>query len=136
VKKALAIVWAIIVPLLLSALIHSIDPDIGGIRGLATPSAFFSVVAYGLPALAITLVCLMLAIRFHWALWVSVSVVFSAAVALTLALLQTPRLPGLAGIARPLIGAALLVWLFLAAAILPARALGWPQRGAKRKTTP
>jgi len=131
VKKAPAIVWVIIVPLLLSALVHSTDRDIGGIRGLATPSAFFSVVAYGLLAVAITLVCLGLAIRFHWVVWVSVSVVFSVVVALTLALLQTPRLPGLAGITRPLIGGALLVWLFLAIAILPARALGWPRRGAK-----
>ena len=92
VKKALAVVWVTLTSLLLSAFIHSTDRDIGGMRGLAAPSAFISVVAYGLPAAAMTLVCLGFAIRFRWVPWVSASVVFSAVVGLMLTLLQTPWL--------------------------------------------
>jgi hypothetical protein len=129
--KAIALVWVAIPPLLFSALIHSIDRDVGGIRGLASPSTVLSVVVLGSPVVAFAFVCLGLAIRFRWSSWVSVSVLVSVLVALLLTLAQSPRPAGLTGIARPLVGGALLVWLFLAVGVLPARALGWP-RGASR----
>jgi hypothetical protein len=125
-RKAFALVWVVIPPLLFSALIHSTDPDVGGLRGLASLSTLLSVVVYGLPVVVLTLACLWLAVRCHWAAWVSASVLVSATVALTIALLQTPRAPGWAGIARPFLGGKVLVWLFMAAAVLPARLLGWP----------
>lgn len=122
-RKPLAHVWVVIPPLLLSALVHSVDPDVGGIRGLASPSTLRSVAVYGTPLVVMALFCFWLAVRFRWIVWASLSVLFSAAVALAIVLLQSPRQPGLAGMALPFFGGTLFVWVFLAAAVLPARAL-------------
>jgi hypothetical protein len=130
-RKVIALVWVAIPPLLLSALIHSADSDVGGIRGLASPSTLLSVVALGSLVVAFAFVCLGLAIRFRWFSWVSVSVLVSAVVALILTFAQSPRPAGLAAIARPLLGGTLLVWLFLVVAVLPACALGWPRGGSR-----
>ncbi len=130
-KKILALVWLVIPPLLFSALIHAVDPDVGGISGLASPTTLSSVLFFGLPLVTITIICFALAIRFRWVVWVSVSAAFSAVVALGLVLLLVPDPRGFGGIARPLVGGTVLGWLFLAIAILPARALGWPARSRR-----
>ena len=122
-RKSIAHVWVVIPPLLLSALVHSVDRDVGGIRGLASPSTLLSVIVYGTPLVVMALLCFWLAVRFRWIVWASLSVLFSAAVALAIVLLQAPRQPGLAGIVHPFFGGTLLVWVFLTAAVLPARAL-------------
>lgn len=124
-KRILAFVWLVIPPLLFSALIHAVDPDVGGISGLASPTTLSSVVFFGLPLVTITFICFALAIRFRRVVWVSVSVACSAVVALGLVLLLVPDPQGFGGIARPLVGGMVLGWLFLAIAILPARRLGW-----------
>ena len=131
-RRIPAIVWVGIPPLLLSALIHSADPDVGGIQGLAAPLVLLSVAVYAIPLVAMALACLWLAIRFRWTAWVSASIVFAPAIGLIIAWMQTPRLPGVPELARPLLGGALLVWLILAMAVLPARALGWGQETARR----
>jgi ketosteroid isomerase-like protein len=135
-RKSLAHVWVVIPPLLLSALVHSTDPDVGGIRGLASPSVFVSVFVCGTPLVVMALLCFWLAVRFRWIVWASLSVLFSAAVALAIVLLQSPRQPGQAGIVHPFFGGTLLVWVFLAAAVLPARALArrWRQPPFTRST--
>lgn len=125
VRKVLAVVWAVIPPLVLSALIHATDPDVGGVGGVLKPSTVLSVVVYGLPVVALCLLCLALAIRSRWVLWVPAMGLLSAIVALVIALLQRPHPAGLEGFVRPFVGGAVLVWLFFAVAVVPARALGW-----------
>lgn len=127
-RKGLVVAWSVIPALLLSAFVHSVDPDVGGIRGLASPSALLSVLFYGALAAALALLCLGLAVRFHWVAWVSVSALLSAAIALALAQLQRPRPGTRAGLARPFPGGAVLVWLVLTIAVVPAQAVGWPGR--------
>ncbi len=126
-RKTIAYVWVMIPPLILSALIHCVDPDVGGVKGLASPSTVLSVVVCGVPLAGVALLCFWLAVRYRWTAWVSLSVLFSLVVALALVLLQSPPPAGPAGIALPLIGGTLLVWLFLLAAVLPSRAL-WRSR--------
>jgi hypothetical protein len=132
-RSAAALGWAAIPPLLLSALIHSVDPDIGGVAGLVSPTALLSVAFYGAPAVIMAWLSLALAVHARRAWWALANLAFSALIALTLALAQTPRPPGMAGIAHPAIGGTVLAWLFLAAAVVPARALGWPT-GARNRT--
>lgn len=125
-KKVLGVTWAAVPPLLLSALVHSTDPDIGGIAGLARTSVMLSVLFWGLPVIVMTMLCLWIAVQSRWWWWIVPGVVFSAALAVAIAALQTPAPQGLGGFVRPLLGGTLIVWLFLAAAVVPARALGWP----------
>jgi hypothetical protein len=127
-RKNLAIIWLLIPPLLLSALIHSVDPDIGGVAGLALPAHLLSVIVWSLPLLGFVLACLATAVRRGWGGFMLLSLVLATAVAVRFVSLQTPQPAGLAGYLLPLGGLTLITWLFLAAAVIPALALGWPQR--------
>lgn len=131
-RKAVALMWAAVPALSLSALVHSTDPDIGSVGRLAAPATILSVVLYGFPVVVMVMVCLWVAVRLRSSWWIVPGAVASAVVALVLTVLQTPRPGDLAGIARPLLGGTVLVLLFLAAAVIPARALGWP-RGSREQ---
>lgn len=135
-RRVLAVIWTVIPPLLFSALIHSVDPDVGGVGGLTRPSTMLSVAVYSLPIVASALVCLAVAVR--WGRWASAAlgVLLSAPVAVALALLQTPHPPGLMANLRPVVGGTVLLWLFLAAAVAPAFVLGWPRRGRTEGSAP
>ena len=127
-RRAIALVWLVIPPLAFSALIHSTDVDVEAVQGFWPPSILLSVVVWGLPVIAVALLCLEAAIRRGWGVAAVVGAGLAAAVAVPLAILQTPRAHGVAGIARPALGGTALVWVFLAVAVVPAAMLGWPGR--------
>ena len=135
-RKALAIVWTAIPPVLFSALIHSVDPDVGGVAGLTHPATLLSVGFFSLPVVAFAFLCLAVAVRWGWWPSAAIGVALAAPVAVALALLQTPHPPGLLANLRPIVGGTVLLWLFLAAAVAPAFVLGWPRRGRTEGSAP
>lgn len=131
-RKPIAVLWLAVPPLLLSALVHSIDPDVGGIRGLASRPVLISVMILGAPLIALAGADLRLALLFGWRCALGFSFLPATLAAVTLALLQTPHPEGIFGYARTVGGVAGVVWLFLAAAVIPAMFLGWPQKRQER----
>lgn len=127
VRKVAAFVWVMVPPVLLSALIHAIDPDVGGVAGLASPGMLLSVLVWALPAAALALAGLGVAVGLGWGTFAAVSAGGSAALALGLTLLQV-RAPAPGDPWLPIGGGTLVVLLFIAGAVVPAIALGWPRR--------
>lgn len=111
--KALAHFWAVIPPILLSALIHTTDPDVGGLEGLASASTLLSVFVFSLPLIIFTGLCLLIRkqTRLTWA--VLAMILFSGFTALFLTTAGS-------GATTPL-G---LVWTFVGSTILVSLVLG------------
>jgi hypothetical protein len=137
-RRVISVVWLPIPPLLLSALIHAIDPRVGGAAGLFAPAVLLSVAVWSLPVLALVLLCLLAAFRWGWSRFIELSIVAAAAVSATLVIMQSPRVTGSMPNALPLLSGTLIAWLFLAGAVAPALALGWPHKlprsGARKPT--
>ncbi|MGV8039515.1 MAG: hypothetical protein AB2L07_05375 [Thermoanaerobaculaceae bacterium] len=127
VRKVAAFVWVMVPPVLLSALIHTVDPDVGGVVGLASPGTLLSVLVWSLPAVLLALAGLGVAVALGWGTFAAVAVSGSATLALGLTLLQV-RAPAPGDPWLPIGGGTLLVLLFIAVAVVPAAALGWPSR--------
>jgi hypothetical protein len=131
--RAAAVTWVLIPPLVLSALIHSVDPDVGGLAGFTSPFVLLSVLICASPFAAVALVCLGLAIRGRWRALVCVSGILSAILAMAIVRLQSPHSPGLAESVPALVGGTVVVWLLEVIAVLPAWALGWSTSKGRRR---
>lgn len=127
VRKIAAFVWVMIPPVLLSALIHATDPDVGGIAGLARPGTLLSVLVWALPAAALALSGLGVALLLGWGTFAAVATTGSATLALGLTLLQV-RAPATDSLWLPVGGGTLLVLLFMGIAVVPAAVVGWSGR--------
>ena len=125
-RKFISTIWTTIPPILLSALIHTTDPDIGGIKGLTSYSVLWSVIFFAIPAVLFCLGALVAIVSSGWPVFLVSSVVFSSLVAVVLTIFGSGATTTL-GLAWTFFGSAALVFLFLAAAVIPAAAIGWPQ---------
>lgn len=127
VRKFAAFIWVMVPPVLLSALVHAIDPDVGGLAGHTSPGTLLSVAVWALPAAALALAGLGVALALGWGTFAAVSAGGSATLAPGLTLLQV-RAPAPGDPWLPIGGGTLVVLLFIAVAVVPAIALGWPGR--------
>jgi hypothetical protein len=57
-SRLLAALWVVVPPIGFSALLHSMDPDVGGVAGLTSPGVAFSVVVVSMPLLLLAWGCL------------------------------------------------------------------------------
>ncbi|MFH1176909.1 MAG: hypothetical protein V1750_05840 [Acidobacteriota bacterium] len=57
-RRLVAVIWLLVPPLLLSALIHAADRDVGGLRGLTSLAVVASVAIWSLPVVACASLCL------------------------------------------------------------------------------
>jgi len=128
-RRTLAIVWAAIPPLVLSALIHSTDPDVGGIAGLARPWTLASVVVFAIPLLGAAMLCLRFLVGSGRGAALALAAVASFVAAFGLTLLQS-RAGTWLDDAWTVTGGSLLVFAVLTLAVVPAAALGWRRRHA------
>lgn len=78
VLRVLAVGWVPIPPVMLTALIHMADPDIGGWDGLANGSALFSVLLFGGLATGYCCFCLVAIVDSGWLTFLAAAAWFSA----------------------------------------------------------
>jgi hypothetical protein len=123
-RKIAALLWVPAPLVLLSALIHTTDADVGGVAGLAAPAVARSVLAYAGLATLLAFGCLAARVR-----WGAVGFLFAAALiagglAYLLALGGSTATTAL-GVALSFLGLFVIVLTFLAVSVLPVAALGW-----------
>lgn len=58
ISRLLASLWTLVPPLGFSALVHAVDPDVGGVAGLAAPGVCFSVAVIATPLVVLAWACL------------------------------------------------------------------------------
>jgi hypothetical protein len=126
-RRVLALLWLPVPPLLLSALVHSIDPDVGGVAGLTSRSAVVSVLFYAAPVVGACGMVLALAVARGWRAAVTAAVAASLMVAQALVVAQR-REGNWLDEAWSLIGGTAVVLVFVALTVVPAKGLGWPRR--------
>ncbi len=85
--RFMMIIWAYLVAVACSGLIHTTDTDVGGVRGLITPSNLVSVLVVALVIVVPILLCQFALSRFGWGGLVLVVVVGSFGLGFVLALL-------------------------------------------------
>lgn len=125
-RKLASILWTAVPPILLSALIHTTDPDISGIGGLASNSTLPSVLFYAVPPILCCGLALAALVTSGLPAFLIVTTTFSAVAAAALTAFGSgATTPG--GLAWAFIAGSILVFLFLAAAVVPAAAIGWPK---------
>ncbi len=123
-RRAAAIIWGTLPPLLLSALLHTTDSDVGGISGLASPSVLLSVVVISAPLVLLSFLSLWATIKAGPKVSAAILVLSAGVVALPIvAYGSTASTPF--GLAWSFLGSSAVVLVFLSAAVLPARQLGW-----------
>lgn len=125
-RKLISIIWTTIPPVLLSALVHTTDPDIGGINGLTSYAVLWSVLFFAVPAVLFCFGALAALVSSGWPAFLFSSVVFSSLVAIVLTIFGSGATTRL-GFAWTFFGSATLVFLFLTAAVIPAATFGWPK---------
>ena len=127
-RKVLAVLWTVVPPLVLSALVHSTDSDVGGLAGLLRPTVLFSVLVYGAPLAGLALSLLWLRVQGNRGLSTAVLLLCSALLGLVLVVLgSTAQSP--AQLAWSFCGATAVVSAFFALAFLPSSRL-WPVEGS------
>jgi hypothetical protein len=121
-QKILAYLWLPFPPILLSALIHTTDPDIGGVQGLASASTLLSVFVFSLPAIVFAVLCLVIWNQTSrtWALLAMI--LFAGFTALFLTTAGSGATTPL-GLAWTFVGSTILTSLVLGIAFLPAALL-------------
>lgn len=135
VRRVLALLWLVVPPLLLSALVHTTDPDIGGVGRLTSRSAVFSVIFYGVPVVGLCLAVLAAALRRGRGAGALAGAAAALLVALVLVVAQRREGTWLDD-AWSLFGGTVIVFAFLALAVAPATVLGWPRSGAAAPPQP
>ena len=117
-KTWLAALWSTVLPLLLSALVHSMDQGVGGVAGLARSSVLLSTVIFAAPLIALVLLSLWLRDSQGPAAAWGLLTLTAAAVAVALVVFgSTARTP--LGSIWSFVGSFALVAAVLAAAVAP-----------------
>ncbi|MEM1245972.1 MAG: hypothetical protein AAGA81_12955 [Acidobacteriota bacterium] len=126
-KKLLALSWAALPPLALSALVHTTDRDVGGLGGLVEPSVLLSVLVYGSPLAGLAICLLWMAVKVNR--WLAAAVLATCSALLGLAIVTlgstAQTLPQLLW---SFSGTTVVVVGFFAFAVVPSWRL-WPIEG-------
>lgn len=123
-RRTLAAMWLMVPPLGLSAVIHTTDPDVGGIASLSRPATLGSVFVYAIPLIGAVVLCLRLLVAAGRGPALTLAVVASVLAASGLGLLQSRPGTWLDEV-WTVAGGSLVVLAVLALAVLPAASLGW-----------
>jgi hypothetical protein len=112
----------LIPPFTLSALIHTTDPDVGGLQGLASATILISVLVFSLPLMVFAILCLLI-----WNhaghIWAILTMfLFAGFAALFITTAGSGATTSL-GLAWTFVGSTLLVSIVLGLAFLPAAIL-------------
>ena len=131
-RHAVAMSWLTLPPVLLAGLIHLTDPDIEGWRGLASPSALWSVGILSALICPLIYLCHRALVDSGW----SAFVVATALVALCCSALLTVFGSGAqtaVGHLRTFTGCSAVIVFTVVLAVIPAAAVGWPGTLAGRR---
>jgi len=128
-NRSMMIVWAFLVAVVLSGLIHTADADVGSVGGLFSPVILVSVLMIGLVIMVPILVCQFAVVRYRWGGLVLTVVVGSFVLGFVMALLgSTAETTG--GWLVSLVGSAALFGLVLLVGAGPA--IYWALRSGRR----
>jgi hypothetical protein len=133
--RIIALLWIAVPPVILSALIHMADPDIGGWRGLASFSVLWSVMFFGILAVAFTGYCLVILLEHGRVAFVIGTGLFAAMSGFVLVALGSGATTAL-GLIWSFTGIAALVFCAVVSAVIPAVVLGWPQASTRQAFGP
>jgi hypothetical protein len=132
-RRVIAVIWLLVFPLLLSALIHAADRDVGGLRGLTSPMVAVSVVIWSLPIVACASIVLATLLRGSRA-WFAVTLgLLAAALGAVITALGSTATTA-AGRIGSLLGASTIALVTLAASAVGAAAI--LRSGRTRDFTP
>lgn len=126
-RKAGALAWALLPPLLFSATLHTTDGSIEGIQGLARPAVLVSVVVWAMPLAVLALLSLWTQVRAGWLVAVVTALVTATVPGWFFFLLGSTATTPLAKLGS-FLGITALCLATLTLAALPAAAVGWPER--------
>ncbi len=134
-RRIVALLWIMVPPVFLSALIHLSDPDIGGWRALTSYSVVWSVLFFGILAAAFAAYCLVILLEQGCVAFVIASGLFAAISGFVLAALGSGAATAL-GLIWSFIGSAALVFMIVVSAVVPSVVLGWPQALTRKEIGP
>ncbi len=123
--------WLTVPAVGLSILVHVMDPDVGGLSGIGTPTILLSIGIFSLPITTVSALLLWLISRYGWPVALSVGCGLSLALGFSLITLQRPEPDG-PTLATAVAGVSGLVALGLGLAVLPAWLVGRIDRHAAR----
>ncbi len=118
VAQGAAITWTFVPPLVLSALVHSVDPDVGGLSGLLDPAHAESVVFVALPLGLVVLSVVWMALHASRLLALVVTLLVAGLLGLALVTLGGPA-SAWTELLRSATLASMLTLGFLLAAVVP-----------------
>ncbi len=112
------VIWSTIPPLLLSALFHSTDSDVGGVAGLESPKVLLSVAIFALPLVLVVWLSRKVLLRFGP--FAGAASLMSCAGAISAVIVRYgSTASSLADLAWRFLGTCLVVCSFLFVALLP-----------------
>jgi hypothetical protein len=132
VRRLLAVMWVAVPPILLSALVHMSDPDIGGWRALTSYSVLWSVSFFGVLAAACSGFCTVVLVESGRVSFGIAAGLFSSLTGGFLAAFGSGA-TSIPGLIWSFAASTVLVFLVVLAAAVPAVALGWPQALTRRE---